>query len=202
MSGAAEDWSGARIGVLGGTFDPPHAAHVRMAAVARDTLALDRVFFSPAPHPPHKQGEAVTRWEHRRGMVAAAILGEGRMALTDIERTHQPSYTVDLVRAAVSRTAADLYFIAGADSLANFASWRDPQEILRLCTLVVFPRDDRVPRLTVTGPAALVVFGAPRLDVSSTGVRAALEAGELPGDDVLPPAVAGYIARNHLYRRS
>jgi nicotinate-nucleotide adenylyltransferase len=198
---AQEDWSGARIGILGGTFDPPHVGHVRMAAAARDRLGLDRVFFSPAPEPPHKQHEPLTAWEHRRGMVLSAIAGEDGLALTEIERGGAPSYTVDLLRAAAARTPADLYFILGADSLSQFASWREPREVLRLCTLVVFPRGEQRARVPVDGPAAVVVFEAPRIDVSSTDVRAALEAGQTPAG-ALPPAVSAYIQQNRLYRRS
>lgn len=197
---AEEDWRGERIGILGGTFDPPHTAHVRMAAVARDTLGLARVFFSPAPQPPHKRDEPVTAWEHRRGMLVAAIAGEAAMAVTDLERDAHPSFTVELLRAAAARTAADLYFILGADSLGGLADWREPEEILRLCTLVVFPRDDRPVHLPVAGPAALVVFEAPRLDVSSTALRAALAAGRTPEAGALPAGVADYIAGHRLYR--
>jgi nicotinate-nucleotide adenylyltransferase len=199
---SAEDWSGDRIGILGGTFDPPHTGHVRMAAAARDVLGLARVFFSPAPHPPHKDGAEVVVWEHRRAMTAAALGGEAGMAVTDIERSDTPSYTVDLLRAAAERTRAELYFIMGADSLARLASWREPAEVLRLCTLVVFPRGEHRMCLPVTGAAALVVFESPRVDVSSAEVRAALESGAPAGSGALSPAVAAYIAQNRLYRRS
>lgn len=201
MSGAGEDWSGARIGILGGTFDPPHAGHVRMAAASRDTLELDRVFFSPAPHPPHKEGEGVTAWEHRCAMTAAALEGEPGMSLTRLEGDANPSYTAALLRLASQRTSADLYFIIGADSLAGFASWREPEEILRMCTLVVFPREGHAARLPVAGPASLVVFEAPRMNVSSFEIRAAFAAGA-PAAETVPPAVAAYIARHRLYRRS
>ncbi len=197
---AGEDWRGARIGVLGGTFDPPHRGHVRMAVAAREVLGLDRVFFSPAPHPPHKRDEPLSAWTHRCAMTLAAIQGEDGLALTGIEQDTGPSYTVDLLRAASARTGADLYFIMGADSLADLAAWHQPREILGLCTLVVFPRDGRPVRVPVDGPAALVVFESPRVDVSSSAVRAALEAGTAPGD-ALPAAVSAYIEHNRLYRR-
>lgn len=202
MSGArGENWRGDRIGILGGTFDPPHGGHVRMAAAARAVLGLEHVFWSPAPHPPHKNAEPVTAWEHRRAMTAAALEGEPGMSVTDIESASDPSYTVELLRSASRATPAHLYFILGADSMAELASWREPEEILRLCTLVVFPRDDRAVRLPVPGPASLVVFEAPRVDVSSTEIRAAFAAGA-PLAGAVPDAVAAYIGRNGLYRRS
>jgi nicotinate-nucleotide adenylyltransferase len=193
-----EDWSGERIGILGGSFDPPHTAHVCMATLARQTLHLDRVFFSPAPHPPHKSDASLTSWEHRRAMTRAAVEDCEGLAVTDMERDARPSYTADLLRAVSARTAADLYFIAGADSLAGFASWHEPEEILRLCTLVVFPRAGDPVRLPVPGMAGVVVLDAPPMDVSSSGLREALAAGTA-GEGLLAPSVVAYIRQHRLY---
>lgn len=192
-------WTGTRIGLMGGTFDPPHVGHVRMALAARETLSLDRVLFSVSPSPPHKRGVPMTGLRERTDMVEAAIRGHDGLALTRIEAPHAPSYTVDLLRACHFRTGADLYFIVGADSLAEFPTWREPEEILRLCTLVVFPRDGVPVVLGVPGEAAMVVFEAPVIDVSSTGVRRRLAAGERPAD-ALAPAVLEYAERHGLYR--
>lgn len=194
-------WSGDRIGILGGTFDPPHVGHTAMARAARDVLGLDRVLFSPAPHPPHKSDADTTPLDHRAAMVEAAIAGEERMALAGVEDAHATSYTVDLLRAGRALSAADFYFILGADSLAELASWRDPVEIMRLATLVVFPRRDVPARAPVAGDAALVVFETPVVDVSSTEIRSRLERGEAPSAG-LSPAVALYIAHHRLYARA
>jgi nicotinate-nucleotide adenylyltransferase len=192
-------WSGARIGILGGTFDPPHRGHLEMAAAARARLGLDRVLFSVSPSPPHKQGQPMTGVRERAEMVDVAIHGHDGLARTRIEEPHAPSFTVDLLRACHFRTRADLYFIVGADSLADFPSWREPAEILRLCTLVVFPRDAFPPVLGVPGEAAVVVFESPVIDVSSTELRGRIAAGEHPEGD-LPPGVLAYIERHGLYR--
>jgi nicotinate-nucleotide adenylyltransferase len=197
----ATRWSGDRIGILGGTFDPPHVGHTAMASAARDVLGLDRVLFSPAPHPPHKSDAETTPLVHRAAMVEAAIAGEERVALAGIEDADATSYTVDLLRACRALTAADLYFILGADSLAELASWRDPAEIMRLATLVVFPRRGSSARAPVTGDASIVVFEAPVVDVSSTEIRSRLERGETPAAG-LAPAVARYIERHRLYARA
>jgi len=125
-------------------------------------------------------------------MVRLAIAGADGIALTRIEEPHDPSYTADLLRACHFRTRADLYFIIGADSLAELPSWKDPAEIVRLATLVVFPRDHRPVFLGVPGDASLAVFEAPVIDVSSSGIRASIRAGEVPRDS-LAPAVAAYI---------
>lgn len=198
--GEGDLWRGERIGILGGTFDPPHTGHVGMAAAARDVLGLDRVFFSPAPNPPHKIGDPVTALEDRRAMIEAAIAEEPAFSLADIEGLDRPSFTVDLLRAAVQRTSGEIYFILGADSLAEIGTWREPGEVLRLCTLVVFPRDATLALLPVAGAASVVVFESPRFDVSSTEIRDRLATGREAGGKV-PRTVAAYIERRGLYRR-
>ncbi len=192
-------WSGARIGVLGGTFDPPHVGHIRMATAALDVLALDRVLMSVAPAPPHKEGADVTDYAHRLAMIEAAIDGVPGLAVTRIEESHAPSYTTDLLRACRARTEADLYFIMGADSLCDLPAWHAPDDILRLCTLVVFPRDRAPVVLNVEGDASVVVFEAPRVDVSSSDIRLAIERGDDAGASI-PGPVAEYIGRHGLYR--
>jgi nicotinate-nucleotide adenylyltransferase len=192
-------WTGERIGVIGGTFDPPHSGHVAMAQTARRSLGLDRVLFSVAPRPPHKLDVPTSPLEHRVRMVEIAIEHEDGLALTHIEETHDVSYTVDMLRACRRETRADIYFIMGADSLVELGAWKEPAEILRLATLVVFPRGDVTSRLDVEGPAALVIFESPRIDVSSTAVRESLAAGNQV-DGALPAGVAEYALEHGLYR--
>jgi nicotinate-nucleotide adenylyltransferase len=195
-----EDWSGARIGVLGGTFDPPHVGHARMAAAARDVLALDQVFFSVAPHPPHKPQVETTAYAHRFAMAEAAVTGEERIGVTRIEEAHETSYTVDLLRACRTRTGADLYFLLGADSMSALSTWREPDEVMRLATLVVFARGGEPVRAPAAREAAVVVFEHPVVDVSSREIRERARRGE-PVVDAVAPAVAEYIARHRLYSR-
>ena len=192
-------WAGARIGLFGGTFDPPHSGHVAMAQTARRSLGLDRVLFSVAPRPPHKQREPTSPLAHRVRMVEIAIGHEDGLAVTHIEEAHDVSYTVDMLRACRRETRADIYFILGADSLVELGTWKEPGEILRLATLVVFPRGEIVSRLEVEGPAALVMFERPSIDVSSTAVRESLAAGQHAGS-ALPDGVAAYALEHGLYR--
>ncbi len=199
MGDEAVLWSGERIGLLGGTFDPPHTGHVSMAREARRVLALDRVLFSVAPYPPHKLHEPTSPLDHRVRMVELAIEHEDGLAITHMEAGHETSYTVDFLRACRMRTRADLYFIMGADSLAELATWKEPGEILQLASLVVFPRDEIALHLDVPGPAALVMFGAPRIDVSSTAVRASIASGR-DVNGALPAGVAAYARAHGLYR--
>lgn len=187
------------LGLLGGTFDPPHGFHIVMAQTARDALGLERVLMLPAPRPPHKEGESVTAWKHRAAMVDAATRGVDGVEVSDIESTREgASFTVDTLRACRDRYGADLYFIMGADSLRDLPTWRDPGGILALCTLVVFPRTGIPMRLPVPGEASLVVFESPVIDVSSTDIRARFEKGERPSE-LVPDPVLDYIDRNGLY---
>lgn len=199
MSDDPAQWSGERIGLMGGTFDPPHTGHLAMAREARRALGLDRVLFSVAPRPPHKLTDPTSPLEHRVRMVEIAIEHEDGLGITHMEDAHETSYTVDFLRACRMRSRADLYFVMGADSLAELSTWKEPDEILRLATLVVFPRDDVAMRLDVPGPASLVMFESPRIDVSSTAVRASLASGR-DVNGALPPGVADYARTHGLYR--
>ncbi len=198
---AIEDWRGNRVGILGGTFDPPHLGHTRMAAAAREALGLERVFLSPAPHPPHKNDADTTAYIHRRAMLEIAIAGEARTTVTSVEESHATSYTVDLLRACRERTSADLYLIMGADSLASMSTWRDPADVMRLATLVIFPRGSGMVRAPDAGEASLVVFESPVIEVSSREIRERLARGETAVEG-LAPAVARYVAHHRLYARA
>ncbi|HET6462458.1 MAG TPA: nicotinate-nucleotide adenylyltransferase [Candidatus Krumholzibacteria bacterium] len=199
MGDEAALWTGERIGLIGGTFDPPHSGHLSMAREARRALGLDRVLFSVAPRPPHKLTDPTSPLEHRVRMVEIAIEHEDGVGITHMEEAHETSYTVELLRACRMRTRADLYFIMGADSLSELSTWKEPEEILRLASLVVFPRDRVAMRLDVPGPAALVMFESPRIDVSSTAVRESIASGrDVNGS--LPTGVAAYARTHGLYR--
>lgn len=192
-------WRGARVGVFGGTFDPPHVGHVRMAETARDTLALDGIAFSVAPHPPHKRDADTTARVHRAAMLELALVGRRGLGAARLEDDARPSYTVDLLRTCRERTSADLYFIMGADSLVELATWKDPEVILGMCTLVVFARTGIPVKLPVAGDASLVVFERPLIDVSSSDVRLRIRNGESV-EGLIDVAVAAYIERQGLYR--
>lgn len=198
-----------RLGLLGGTFDPPHYGHLIAAQEAFVVLALTRVLFLPAGQPPHKRGEPVTPVEHRVRMAELAIAGDERFALdlTDAERPG-PSYTVDLLGELRRRLGPEpeLFFIVGMDSLLELPSWRDPVGVLRRATLVAvdrpgYPAPD-LGALDAQVPGAaerVVLVHAPGVDVSSTRLRARVAAG-LPIRYLVPDAVAAYVAEHRLYR--
>jgi len=191
-----------KVGILGGSFDPPHVAHAAMATAARDRLGLDRVLLMPATDPPHKDTEALTPYTHRAAM-AGLLAGEleGVELSRFEERREGPSWTVDLLRDFAGDGGDDLYFIVGSDSLADFSTWRDPEGILALCTLVVFVRGGVAPpaRLGVDGAASVVVFEEPAIDVSSTAVREAIRGGRRPVEGLVTAPVLSYIQEHRLY---
>lgn len=190
-----------RVGLLGGTFDPPHSGHLIMAQTSLEVLGLERVILLPAPRPPHKSGNDLSSHSDRLEMASVASEGIDGVEVSNMESAHDgPSFTVDTLRACRDRYGSGLYFIMGADSLRDLPSWRDPESILNLCTLVVFPRDDIPARLEVSGDASLIVFESPRIDVSSTELRKQIARGEAV-TDAIPGDVMAWIDGKGLYRR-
>jgi nicotinate-nucleotide adenylyltransferase len=191
-----------RIGIFGGTFDPPHVAHLVLAEWAREQLRLDRVIFVPAAIPPHKQRRRISSAAHRVGMTRAATRGNPGFAVSTVEvRRRGPSYTVDTLRAIRGmHPEASLHLIIGEDSLVDFHTWHQPEEILSLARLAVATR----PGTRGTGASArggrVAWLRAPALDVSSSVIRARVRAGRSIRY-MVPDAVARYVAAHRLYLR-
>ncbi len=196
---------GPRLGVFGGTFDPPHNGHRIVAADVADHMGLDRVLWIPAGEPPHKTDDSVTPAPVRLAMVRAATGEDSRFEVDDLElRRSGPSYTVDTL-AALGRQhpGAALFLIVGVDQYRALASWRRPEEILARATLVVMDREgeggcDVVP--DVPGAGAALVAPVTRIDISSTRVREIVAGGGSIGD-LVPPGVLAIIEREGLYRK-
>ena len=188
-----------RIGLLGGTFDPPHVAHVAMADAAREHLGLDRVLFVPAMSPPHKSPDSLSSYDHRLRMTEIAAQAIGAEVSRAEEKRDGPSFTVDLLREFRAQGDVDLYFIMGADSLRDLPLWREAEAILDLCTLVIFPRDDIPVVSTVGERASLVIFEEPKIEVASHEIREILGRGE-SARGLVPQAVLDYIEETGLYR--
>ena len=179
-----------RVGVFGGEFDPPHLAHVAVVRAARDQLALDRVLVVPAGSPPHRD-PSTTPAKTRLRMTELAFADESGVEVTPIEIDRGgTSHTLETLQQL--EPLGELFLILGADQLASFATWREPDRIRELATLVVAPR----PGTPIDDREALVLQMAP-IDLSSTGVRTAI--GEGGGDDLLPHAVLALIRAEGLY---
>lgn len=188
-----------KVGILGGSFDPPHVGHVAMARTARDTLGLERVLLMPAPQPPHKDPGDLCSWEDRLRMAQLAV---DRIAGLEVSRHESDSpglsFTIDSLERYRKSCDDDVYFILGADSLRDLPSWREPEAILGMVTIVVFPRMGIEPVCTVQGEASIVVFESPVIDVSSSDIRRKRRAGESV-ESLVPEAVLEYILDHSLY---
>jgi len=187
-----------RIGIFGGTFDPPHLGHLVAAQEAFEHLRLDRVIFVPAAKPPHKLKQAITRAQTRLEMVRAAIAADARFGADDTELKREgPSWTVDTLRELKARDpAAELFLLIGADQVRDFPSWREPAEIQRLATVVLLAREGVDAPPEGMRPGAVVRL--PRLDISGTELRRRVQAGE-PVRYLVPDAVESIILRERLY---
>jgi nicotinate-nucleotide adenylyltransferase len=192
-----------RLGVFGGSFDPPHIGHLLVADDACDQLALDRLIFVPAATQPLKVGREVTAAEHRLAMVRLLAAGNPRFEVSaaEVERAGL-SFTVDtLTHFAAQHPNAERYLLVGADVLSTFAKWREPSQVLALATLVVLQRADADPPelpSSIDG-AAIRRLNTRRIDVSSTEVRERVRQ-EKPIRGFVTDNVAAYIARHSLYR--
>lgn len=203
----------ARVGILGGTFNPPHIAHLVCAQEARRQLGLDRVVLMPVALPPHKSvaGEDPGAAE-RVAMCRLAAEDADEPGWLDVSTLEIDrggvSYTVDTLRALHATAPGDeLTFIVGGDMARSLPSWREPEQVLSLATLGVAEREgagreDIVAALAplTRGAAAdrVQFFAMPRLDISSSMLRGRVARGE-PVRHLVPAAVARHIARRGLY---
>jgi len=193
-----------RIGLYGGSFDPPHLAHLALARVARDTLALDELRWQPAGQPWQKPGRLVASPAQRESMLRLLTQGEAGFAVDTCELHRQgPSYTVDTVRdVAAEQPAAELFLVIGADQLARLNTWKEAAEVARLATLAVAAREGQAvqpPAEWAGPPLAWRELPLPRTDISATEVRRRAAAGE-PVSPLVGEAVARYIDQQQLYR--
>jgi nicotinate-nucleotide adenylyltransferase len=188
-----------RIGIFGGTFDPPHHGHLIAAADAFHALELDRLLLVPASVPPHKPATGRTSAALRLEMLRAAVAGDRRFEVDDLElRREGPSYTVDTLRELTQRfEGCELFLLIGADMARDLHTWREPAEIARLARLTVLARAGDQPQ-PAGGLAALSV-PVTRVDISATEVRRRVAAGE-PVRYLVPDAVKQIIEREGLYR--
>ena len=190
-----------RIGVFGGSFDPPHAAHAAVARAAREQLGLDLVVWLPTAAPPHKRAPA-TPFAHRLAMTRALTEREPATVVSDLETTlPPPSYTLQTLaalRAPYGRNGDghSWYLIVGADNWAGFDRWHEPEAVLAAASLVVYPRAG-FPVGDLPPGATLLNF--PEMPEQSTNFRVWLARDREPALAALPTAVADYIRAHGLY---
>lgn len=213
-----------RLGIFGGTFNPIHLAHLRLAEEARERCALDRVIFLPAAHPPHKpHAPGLPSFAHRLAMVEAAVADNPAFVVSDLEAQRPgKSYsvqTLEILRELYPEQT--FFFIIGMDSFRDLSSWWDYRRLVTLTNLVVtrrpgIDRDDLYELLPVAirsefcydstnyvllhrSGTQVIPLEETYLDISSTGIRRLLAAGRSIRY-LIPPPVAAYIEKHALYR--
>jgi nicotinate-nucleotide adenylyltransferase len=198
----------ATIGVVGGTFNPPHLAHLALARYAQEALGLERVALMPAYASPFKAAAPDPGPEHRLRMCALLVKETPAISACALEINRGGvSYTVDTLSAIhASHPDAELTFIVGADTASTLPSWREPARLLELATLAVAVRNGAgrgevlhsLEALRVD-PERVRALDMPQLDVSSSRARERVAAGD-PVEELLGREVAAYIAEQGLYR--
>lgn len=197
-----------KLGLMGGTFDPVHLAHLHIAEEAREAFCLDRVLFIPAAQPPHKQGRKIASAAQRIAMVEMAIADNPHFELSLMEMERQgPSYswlTVKELREKLPE--AELYFITGSDSINDLPTWSHPRKLVGACHFIGTTR----PEIPFQEEMLLDFFGrelrsrihelqVPLMEISSTLIRQRIGEGRSIRY-LVPPAVADYIEEEGLYQ--
>jgi len=194
-----------RLGIMGGTFDPIHFAHLFVAEEARVRFNLNRVLFIPSGVPPHKKGYAVTSPEHRYAMARLATAPNPAFACSDIEITRPGlSYAIDTLTALKAQYPdTHLFFITGLDAVTEILTWRRHEEVLRLATFIAAKRPGSSLeqfRQRVTPPVReqIHLLPMPWLAICSTEIRRRVREG-LPIRYLTPDPVVEYIEQHNLY---
>jgi nicotinate-nucleotide adenylyltransferase len=196
-----------RIGIMGGTFDPIHLAHLFAAEEARFKFNLEKVIFVPCGVPAHKKPYEVTPAEHRYAMVLLATANNPYFEVSRIEIDREgPSYAIDTVMAfrQLYGEDASIYFITGADAVLEILTWKETDKLIRLCKFIAVTRPgyDLSKISEVLGEeyaSAIEILQIPGMDISSTAIRQRVRNGE-PIRYLVPEMVYHYIMQHKLYR--
>jgi nicotinate-nucleotide adenylyltransferase len=183
-----------KTAIFGGTFNPIHSAHLAMARLAADRLALDRVLFIPAGHPPHK--EAATPYEDRFRMVEIACACDARFIASRLEEGNAKSYSILTIERVKAAEPGKLFFIIGADAFEEITTWHRWQDVIAAVEFIVVARPGHV--IEPPPNATIHRLDDVSLPVSSSEIRGALARGETPAE--LPVDVMEYIRARALYR--
>jgi nicotinate-nucleotide adenylyltransferase len=197
-----------KTGILGGTFDPVHKGHLKIAEAVKKRLGLQNIIFVPAGRPWMKADRPITPVEHRVAMVRLAIAGHPgfELSLSEVNRPGS-TYTIQTIREFRRKfgEGAEIYFIIGRDGLWHLPKWRSIAQLVKLCRIAVVPRpgfslpdmdamEKQIPGLS----ESVVLLDKPEIDVSATEIRKRVAQG-IPWKTLVPPAVAEYIAVHKLY---
>jgi len=197
-----------KIGVLGGTFDPIHLGHLKVAGEVTARLNLTETIFIPAGQPWLKADNPISPAEHRVEMVRLAIAGKPgfKLSVMEVERP-SPTYTVDTMAELRRQLGSghELFFILGWDNLTQLPKWREPSRLIKLCRLVAVPRVDYPPPDLDSLDAAIpglsqrvILLDEPRIDINASEIRQRVRQG-LPISHLVPEPVERYIKQHRLY---
>lgn len=200
--------SRAKLGIMGGTFDPIHFGHLVTAEVARDRFQLNKVIFVPSGHPPHKESSRITEAKHRYLMTVLAVASNPYFEVSglEIERSG-PSYAIDTVQEFRQTYPSDLiYFITGADAILELLTWKNVEQLLKICYFIAATRpgynldylDSILQKLPPKADQRIFFLEVPALAISSTDIRRRLEEG-CTIKYLLPENVEHYIIKKKLY---
>jgi nicotinate-nucleotide adenylyltransferase len=190
-----------RLGIFGGSFDPPHIGHLLAAVDAFEALSLDTLIFVPAAVQPLKAGMATASAHHRLAMVRLLVGADSRFAVDsmEIERAGL-SYTVDTLNTFAQRfPSAERFFLVGEDAMTAFAAWKAPQQIMRLAHVAILRRPGAAAADPSNAPGGTIALSTRLVDVSSTEIRERVRAGRSIRGFV-PESVAAFIETERLYR--
>lgn len=191
-----------RIGIFGGTFNPPHKGHLIVAERVCEVLRLDRIYFVPSFISPHKRRGEETLASHRLEMVKLAVRANKKFAASDIEvAAQETSYTYKTIESFRKRfPKSELYFIIGMDNYVELSTWKYPDRIIASATIVVVNRPSDKPRRLRSRFAKSTRFvSIPNIEISSSDVRAWVKKSRSIRY-LVPDAIEGYILRKNLYR--
>ena len=194
-----------KTGIMGGTFNPVHNAHLALAQCAMEQYELDEVIFMTSGNPPHKRNIDMPDAKIRHEMLKIALEGKEKFVADDYEvNLTDYSYSVITMKHLHEKMSeCELYFIIGGDSLRDLPKWYKPHELMKLCTLLVYPRDnedisDEISEMQNKFGGEIYPVKAPVMDVSSTDIRCRIKAGESVLG-MLPKGVGEYIIEHKIY---
>ena len=185
------------VGILGGTFDPPHKAHLEIAERAIKQFDLDKVLFIPSGNPWQKK--YATSFIHRFEMTKILIEGSNKFEISDIEKSEDiPSYTFNTLN-KLNHKKDNLYFILGSDTAMNIRTWNNYEKLLNLTSfLIALRREDNIKDLNENFPFDYKIIDGEKLDLSSTSIREKLENSIFDENDI-PLKIISYIKANDIY---
>ncbi len=195
-----------KYGIMGGSFNPIHNAHIRMSEDVMKALSLDKVIFIPTGIPPHKKIENIESY-HRLEMTKLAVAGNDKFEVFDIEILNQgTSFTVDTVgKLKIVYPDIEFFFITGADSIIDIPKWKDPDRLMSLCKFVCVKRpyytedlESKIQDIIKKFGGEVIIVEGSMLDISSTQIRTMIKAGKSI-EDMVPKEVNRYIIDNKLY---